>query len=96
MDMTNLSTILGASLNTTVVGQETIAMKRGSKTNPYQLFKFVTCPKSGKSNTFYFVKAALTGDLEVPITNLKNEDFVGVTMNFEVADGGNFIIKKQV
>jgi hypothetical protein len=86
LDMTNLSLILGLTLNTDVVGVETIGYKRSFGTNPYQLFKFVSCPKSGKSNTFYFVKAALTGDLELPYTNLKTNDFVGVSMEFAVAD----------
>ena len=66
------------------------------KTNPYQLFKFVTCPKDGKSTTFYFVKSALSSDFSIPFTNLNREDFKGVTMEFEVAEGGNFYIDKAV
>jgi hypothetical protein len=96
LEMSNLSDILGTELNATVVGSELIGMKRIMKTNPYQVFKFVTCPKAGKSNTFYFVKAALSGDISIPFTNLNREDFVGVTLEFEVAEGGNFYIKKEV
>jgi len=96
LEMSNLSDILGTELNATQVGSELIGMKRIMKTNPYQVFKFVTCPKGGKSNTFYFVKAALSGDISIPFTNLNREDFVGVTLEFEVAEGGNFYIKKEV
>ena len=96
LEMNNLAAILGAELNTTQVGKEIIGMKRIMKTNPYQCFKFVTCPKDGKSNTFLFVKAAMSSDMEIPFTNLNREDFVGVTLEFEVAEGGNFYVQKEV
>lgn len=96
LEMSNLAQILGYDVNSTVVGSEMIGMKRIMKTNPYQCFKFVTCPKGGKSNTFYFVKSALSGDITMPFTNLNRDDFVGVTLEFEVAEGGNFYIKKEV
>lgn len=96
LEMNNLAAILGAELNTTQVGKEIIGIKRIMKTNPYQCFKFVTCPKDGKSNTFFFVKAAMSSDMEIPFTNLNREDFVGVTLEFEVAEGGNFYVQKEV
>lgn len=95
LEMNNLAQILGAELNA-AAGFELIGMKRIMKTNPYQVFKFVTCPKDWKSNTFYFVKAALSGDISIPFTNLNREDFVGVTLEFEVAEGGNFYARKEV
>ncbi len=94
--MSNLATILGAELNTTVVGVETIGFKRKLTETPYITFKFVTCPRDGKSTTFYFVKAVRTGDIEMPITNLKTEDFSGTTLEFEIATGGNMYIEKQI
>lgn len=96
LEMSNLAQILGYTINNTLVGSEVIGMKRIMKTNPYQLFKFVTCPKGGKSNTFYFVKTALSSDVTMPFTNLNRDDFVGVTLEFEVAEGGNFYIQKGV
>lgn len=96
LEMSNLAQILGYEVNSTVAWTSLIGMKRIMKTNPYQVFKFVTCPKDGKSNTFYFVKAALSGDVKMPFTNLNRDDFVGVTLEFEVAEGGNFYIKKEV
>lgn len=96
LEMNNLADILGLELNATQVGKEIIGMKRIMKTNPYQLFKFVTCPKAGKSNTFFFVKAALSSDISIPFTNLNRDDFVGVTLEFEVAEGGNFYVQKEV
>lgn len=93
MDMSNLALILGTELNTSG-GYETIGMKRRQRTNPYQLFKFVTCPKDGLSNTFYFVKTALSGDVEVPVINLNRNDFAGVSLEFDVAEGGNVFIQK--
>ncbi len=93
--MNNLAQILGCQLNTSA-GAEIIGMKRIMKTNPYQVFKFVTCPKDGKSNTFFFVKCALSGDVTIPFTNLNRDDFVGVTLEFEVAEGGNFYVKKEI
>lgn len=44
LEMNNLAQILGAELNS-AAGFELIGMKRIMKTNPYQCFKFVTCPK---------------------------------------------------
>jgi hypothetical protein len=96
LEMTNLALILGAELNTTVVGAQSIVIKRKQRTKPYQLFKFVTCPKDGKSTTFYFVKACLIGDINIPVINLNRQDFAGVPMEFEVAEAGNFVIKKSV
>lgn len=95
LEMNNLATILGYNLNKGT-DAEIIGMKRKMGTNPYHLFKFVTCPKEGKSNTFYFVKASLSGDITMPFTNLKRNDFAGVTLEFEVAEGGNFFIKKEI
>lgn len=96
LEMVNLAKILGASLNTTQVGFETIGIKRTMKTNPYQLFRFVTCPKSGKSTTFYFVKASLAADFEINFINLNRDDFTGVTLEFEVAEGWNIFVSKAV
>jgi hypothetical protein len=73
--MSNLATILGAELNTTVVGKEIIGFNRSLADTPYLTFKFVTCPRDAKSTTFYFVKSVRTGDIEMPMTNLKTEDF---------------------
>ena len=95
LEMNNLATILGYNLNNGT-DAKIIGMKRKMGTNPYHLFKFVTCPKKGKSNTFYFVKASLSGDITMPFTNLKRSDFAGVTLEFEVAEGGNFFIKKEI
>lgn len=96
LEMSNLAQILGYTLNTTMSGIELIWMKRIMRTNPYQVFKFVTCPKDWKSNTFYFVKAALSADITMPFTNLNRDDFVWVTLEFEVAEAGNFFISKEV
>lgn len=94
LEMSNLATILGAELNTTVVGTETIGFKRKLTQTPYITFKFVTCPRKGVTTTFYFVKAVRTGDISMPVTNLKSEDFAGVTLEFETATGGNMYISK--
>ena len=95
--MTNLAAILGVEVNTSVSGKEIIGMKRKAHTNPYFLFKFVTTPNAdGKSVTYYFVKAVQTGDMEVPVINLNRNDFVGVSLEFEIADAGNFFIQKEV
>lgn len=96
LEMNNLAQILGTSLNLTQVGSELIGIKRIMKSNPYQLFKFVTAQKGGKSNTFFFVKSALSADINIPFTNLNRDDFVGVNLEFEVAEGGNFFMKKEV
>ena len=95
LEMTNLAQILWTELNT-AAGVQLIGMKRTMKTNPYQVFKFVSCPKGGKSNTFYFVKAALSADVTMPFANLNREDFAGVTLEFEVAEWGNFYVRKEV
>ncbi len=95
LNMENLALILGTELNASA-SAEIIGMKRQFKDKPYQLFKFVTCPKNGNSNTFYFVKSVLTGDISMPMNNLSREDFVGVTLEFETADGGNFFLKKEL
>jgi hypothetical protein len=42
------------------------------------------------------VKSVLTGDISMPMNNLSREDFVGVTLEFETADGGNFFVKKEL
>lgn len=96
MNMENLALMLGVELNETVSGHQTIGMKRIQRTKPYLLFKFVTCPKDGLSNTFYFVKSVVVGDMEVPVINLNRSDFAGVSMEFEVAEGGNFFVDKDV
>lgn len=95
LEMTNLSQMLGASLET-ATGVEIINMKRTMKTKPYQLFKFETCPKNGKKDVFYFVKAVLSNDVTFPFINLDRNDFAGVTFEHEVASGGNFFIQKGV
>lgn len=96
MNMENLALMLGVELNETQSGHQTIGMKRIQRTKPYLLFKFVTCPKDGLSNTFYFVKAVVVGDMEVPVINLNRTDFAGVSMEFEVAEGGNFFVDKDI
>lgn len=96
MDMTNLALMLGVDLNSTSSGHQIVGLKRIQRTKPYQLFKFVTCPKDGLSNTFYFVKAVMIGDLDVPVINLNRNDFAGVPMEFEIAEGGNFFIDKDI
>lgn len=94
LEMTNLSQMLGASLETNAGGDEIINIKRIMKTKPYQLFKFETCPKNGKKDVFYFVKAVLSNDITFPFTNLDRNDFAGVNFEHEVASGGNFFIQK--
>lgn len=96
MELTNLTLIIGAELNATQAGAQSVVIKRKQRTKPYHLFKFVTCPKDGNSITFYFVKACLIGDINIPVINLNRQDFVGTTMEFEVAEAGNFVIKKDV
>lgn len=93
LEMTNLAQMLGTELET-ATGVEIINMKRVMKSKPYQLFKFETCPKDGKQNVFYFVKAVLSGDVSFPLLNLDRTDFAGVTFEYEVANGGNMFIQK--
>lgn len=95
LEMSNFARIFDASLNTTLPLIEQIGKKRQMKTATYHAFKFVTCPGvGGANNTFYFVKAVRTGDVNMPITNLNREDFVGTSLEFEVAEGGNFFVNK--
>lgn len=95
LEMNNLALILGVDVNS-VGGHEYIGMKRKQRTIPYHLFKFVTAPRNGLSQTYYFVKTAQIGDIEVGVLNLNKNDFVGVTLEFEVASAGNFFIDKDV
>lgn len=95
LEMSNLALLLGAELMTET-GVKYISMKRQFKTRPYQLFKFESCPKDGKKNVMYFVKAVLTGDIALPVVNLTENDFAGVTIEHEVARGGNHLIVKDV
>jgi hypothetical protein len=96
LEMSNFAKIFDATLNTTQAGQEIIGKKRAMKTNTYKLFKFETCPVGGKKNTFYFVKCVRTGDTSMPFTNLNRDDLAGVTIEFEVSQGGNFFVKKEI
>lgn len=95
LEMENLALILGEELG--VSGAvETIAMKRAMVSKPYHLFKFVTCPKDGVYNAFYFVKSRLSNDVAIPVNNLSREDFAGTEMEFEVSKAGNFVIQKGI
>jgi len=102
LEMTNLGKLLNASVEVVAQWvwtkwQEIIGMKRITKTQPFQLFRFVSAPDAnGLSNVFYFVKAVMTGDLALPYTNLSKNDFTGVTFDHEVAQSGNMFIKKEV
>ena len=96
LEMNNLAQIIGATVKKETGGEEIIVTKRQMTTRPYMCFKFVTCPKDGKYNVFYFTKARLTGDIAIPFTNLAREDFSGVTLEFESASGGNLVIQKGV
>ena len=69
-------------------------MKRTKETKPYHLFKFVTCPKDGKYNVFYFVKTNLASDFNVPLVNLQQNDASYPRLEFAVAESGNHIIRK--
>jgi hypothetical protein len=44
----------------------------------------------------YFVKAVLTGDVTLPVTNLSENDFVWATIEHEIAKWGNHLIVKWV
>jgi hypothetical protein len=67
------------------------------KTQPFQLFKFVSCPnQNGLSNIFYFVKAVFNADVSLPYINLSKDDFTGVTFDHEIAKSGNFFLQKEV
>ena len=94
LEMENLAIILGVELQT-ATGHHRVGIKRKQRTIPYLLFKFVTAPVDGLSKTYYFVKAVLTGDIEIPVTNLNKADFAGTPMEFEIAPGGNFFIDKE-
>lgn len=94
--MSNLATMLGYSLNTATAGEEVLGAKRQLQTIPYVTFKFESCPRDGIRHVLYFVKAVRTGDLDIPFTNLKKEDFAGITFEYETADGGNFYWKKII
>lgn len=101
LDMTNLAKILWTELQTVtpatwIKWQEIIWMKRAYKTDPFQLFKFVSVPDANwLYNIFYFVKTTLASDMNMPYTNLAKEDFAWVTLEFEVARAWNFFIKKE-
>lgn len=95
LEMENLALILGEELGEDT-WVETIFMKRTQKSKPYQLFKFVTCPKEWKVNVFYFVKWFLANDISIPFNNLAREDFIWTTLEFNVAESGNFAIQKGV
>lgn len=94
LEMENLALIFGVSLQT-AAGHQRIGIKRKQRTIPYMLFKFVTAPRDSLSQTYYFVKAVLIGDVEIPVTNLNKGDFVGTPLEFEVASGGNFFMDKD-
>lgn len=94
LEMSNLAQILGTKIKKEDNGEEIIGMKTIARTKPYQCFKFVSCPKDGKVNVYYFVKCSLKGDITIPFTNLAREDFAGVSMEFENALGGNFFLQK--
>lgn len=94
LEMSNLAQILGEKVKKETSGDEIIVTKRKFANRPYHCFRFVTCPKDGKVNVFYFTKARLTGDISIPFTNLAREDFTGVTLEFESAIGGNLVIQK--
>lgn len=97
LEMDNLALILGNVLYTDEgTWEQIIVRKRTMRTKPYLLFKFITCPKEWKYNVFYFVKSRLSNDVSIPFTNLSREDFVGTTMEFEVAKSWNFVIQKWV
>ena len=96
LEMANFARIFDATLSTATASHEIIGKKRLMKAETYKCFKFVTCPVGGKSSTFYFVKAVRAGDTSMPFTNLNREDFVGVSLEFEVAEGGNFYIDKMI
>lgn len=97
LEMDNLARIIGSAVqHDTTAGIDYIGIKRMQTQDTYQVFKFVTCPKNGNSTTFYFVKAVLSSDVEFPITNLSKDDFVWTSLEFEVAEGWNFYIAKEV
>lgn len=102
LEMTNLAQILGATLEQVPAWAwtkwtEIINMKRIMKTQPFQLFKFVSCPDTdGLSNVFYFVKAVFNADITIPYINLSKDDFAWVTFDHEVAKAWNFLIEKEV
>jgi hypothetical protein len=75
---------------------ETLVTKKASNTNSYQLIKFVSCPKNGKYNIFYFVKYFLDWDISIQETNLDTWDFSPVALNFTQANGWNWIIRKNI
>jgi hypothetical protein len=60
------------------------------------LIRFTTCGIDGKFDRYFLVNAKLNSDVEIPFTNLDNNDFVPTSITFEVARGGNFFIDKEV
>ncbi len=97
LEMENFALIIGETLATSGVAPdevETIAMKRVKKTKPYHLFKWVTCPKDGKYNVFYFIKTILASEFNIPFVNLQRNDASYPRLEFEVAESGNHIIRK--
>lgn len=72
-----------------------ISYKRLSRSIPGQLFKFTTCPdENGNQNTFYMVDGKVSADVVMEFINQKTTDFKGSAMEFQVADGWNFIENK--
>lgn len=97
LEMENFALILGETLATSGTAPnevETIVMKRTKETKPYHLFKFVSCPKNGKYNVYYFVKTNLSSDFNVPLVNLQQNDASYPRLEFAVAESGNHIIRK--
>lgn len=92
LEMENLSLILGEDLSS---DSKQMVMKRTQKTVPYHLFKFVMCEKESEYTAFYFVKTALSADINIPFNNLAREDFTGATLSFETAQSGNFVIDRD-
>lgn len=101
LEMDNLALMLWAEVETVAAWvwtkwTKTIWMKRIMKEQPFQLFKFTSCPDADwLSNIFYFVKAVFNADINMPYINLSKDDFAWVTFDHEVAKSGNFFLKKE-
>lgn len=97
LNMPLLAKILWRAINIdSATWEEIIQVNRKMSTSKYFIFKFVTCPKDGKYNILYHVKAVRTSDIQLPVKNLIKDEFVGSTMEYEVAKGWSFFIKKWV
>ena len=97
LNMPLLAKILWRAINIdSATWEEIIQVNRKMSTSKYFIFKFVTCPKDGKYNILYHVKAVRTSDIQLPVKNLIKDEFVGSTMEYEVAKWGSFFIKKWV